>query len=169
MTLNGITSSLRDWAATIRKWKDFRQKTGAWPFFSIVASLLHTMGYVVGIVFLIWYSEKHRWSNNHFALILVVVLLPYVFVWAWLQNRIYMGELRHTESQRGSTFNFGHTHRPIHHKNERETAIVRKDRGGAWSQLVAASSRIDNAIFITFLVFIAAAIIAKILFWILGW
>jgi hypothetical protein len=169
MTLYGMTSSLRDWATTIRKWKDFRQKTGTWPVFSIAASSLHTMGYIVGIVFLIWYSEKHRWSNNHFALILVVVLIPYVFVWAWVQNKNYIGELRRAKSQRGINFDFGHAHSPSHHKNESETAIVRKGRGGSWAQLVAASSQIDNGIFITFLVFIAATIIAKTLFWILGW
>jgi hypothetical protein len=169
MTLYGITSSLRDWAATIRKWKEFRRETGTWPLLSIVASSLHTMGYVVGVVFLIWYSEKHRWSNNHFALILLVVLLPYVFVWAWFQNKIYLSELRRARSQRGSNSDFGHSHSPIHHKNKTETATARKYRGRTWSQLVAASSQIDNAIFITFLVFVAATIIAKTLFWLFGW
>jgi len=71
MTLYGITTSLKDWAATIRKWKEFRHETGVWPLLSIVASSLHTMGFAVGGGFLVWYSVEHRWSKNHFALILV--------------------------------------------------------------------------------------------------
>src|SRR5690348_7389293 len=115
MTLYGITSSLRDWAATLRKWREFRQETGTWPLLSIVASLLHAMSLVVGGGYLIWYAGEHNWSKNHFALILCVVLLPYVLVWAWLQNKIYIGEVRRARHQLGMNSDLGHSHDPIHH------------------------------------------------------
>lgn len=149
MTLFGITSSLRDWAATIRKWKEFRRETGTWPFFSIVASSLHTIGFVVGVGFLIWYGGEHRWSNNHFGLILLVSLLPYVVVWARLQGKIYSFELRRRGRLRGSNPDFRNSHSPIHHKS----ATARNNTARTWSQLVGASWHIDNAIFIVFIVF----------------
>ncbi len=169
MTLYGITSSLRDWAATIRKWKEFRQQTGTWPLFSIVASSLHTLGFLVGGVFLIWYAEEHRWSNNHFALVLLVVLLPYVFVWAWLQNKIYLGEVRRARLRGRSNSDFEHSLGSIHHKLKAERATASENRARGWSQLVDASWHIDNAVFIIFLVFLAATVFAKALFWLFGW
>ena len=169
MSLYGITTSLRDWAATIRKWKEFRHRTGAWPFFSIAASSVHTIGFVVGVGFLIWYAGEHRWSNNHFGLILLVLLLPYVFVWAWLRDRIYLFELRRAGHPMGSNPDFGHSDGPIHHKSDVESATARNNRARPWSQLVDASWHINNAIFIIFIVFSAAAIFAKVLFWLFGW
>jgi hypothetical protein len=169
MNLYWITSSLRDWAATIRKWKEFKQETGTWPLFSIVASTLHTLGFLVGGAFLIWYSGEYRWSNNHFALILLVVLLPYVFVWAPIQNKIYLGEVRRARGQGRSNPDFGHGLGSIHHKLKAEGATVSKNRARGWSQLVDTSWQIDNAIFIIFLVFLAATIFAKALFWLFGW
>jgi hypothetical protein len=169
MTLYGITSSLRDWAATVRKWKEFKRETGTWPLLSIVASTLHTLGFAVVAVFLIWYSEEHRWSDNHFVLILLVVLLPYVFAWAWLQNKIYLVELRHARLQGRSNSDFGHSRGSIHHKIKAGGGTVSENSARGWSQLVDASWHTDNAMFIVFLVFLAATIFAKVLFWLLGW
>jgi hypothetical protein len=169
MPLYGITSSLRDWAATVRKWKEFRLETGTWPVFSIVASTLHTLSLVVGGAFLIWYSGEHRWSNNHFALVLLVVLLPYMFVWAWLQNKIYLSEVRRARDHHGSNSDFGHGLDLIHHKIKAENATASEGRARGWSQLVDSSWHIDNSILIIFLVFLAATIFARALFWLFGW
>lgn len=169
MNLYSITSSLRDWAATIRKWKEFKQETGTWPLFSIVASTLHTLGFLVGGVFLIWYSGQHRWSNNHFALILLVMVLPYVFLWASLQNGIYLGEVRRARGQGRSNLDFGHGLDSIHHKLKAESATVSKNQAWGWSQLVDTSWHLDNAIFIIFLVFLVAMIFARALIWLFGW
>jgi hypothetical protein len=169
MTLFETTSSLRDWAATIRKWKQFRQQTGKWPLFSIVASLLHTIVLVVGGVFLIWYGDEQGWSKNRFALILLGALLPFVFVWAWLHDKIYLSELRRARRQMGSNSEFEPGHGRIHHKSKTEAGTARKDRERVWNHLVSSSGRIDSMIFMTFLVFVAAAIIAEGLVWLLGW
>jgi hypothetical protein len=171
MTLYTITSSLRDWAATIRKWKEFKQETGTWPLLSIVSSSLHTIGFIVGGGFLTWYSGEHRWSTNRFTLILVAVTIPYVLVWSWLRDRIYVGEIRRARLRLGHNPNFVRSREPLHHKREREMDNLTSPKGrtGNWSKLLATSWQIDNAIFIIFLTFVAAAIIAKTLFWLLGW
>lgn len=169
MSLFEITSSLRDWAATLRKWKQFRQQTGKWPLFSIVASLLHTIVLVVGGVFLIWYGDQQGWSKNRLTLILLVVLLPFVLVWAWLHDKIYLSELRRARRHPGTNSEFDPGHRRIHQLNKTEAVTARKDRARAWTRLVSSSGRIDSIIFTTFLVFVAAVVIAKGLFGFLGW
>ena len=155
--MSPITSSL-----FLLRWKEFRRRTGKWPFFSIVASTLHTASFIIGGAFLIWYSGEQRWSGNHFILILLAVCFPYVFVWAWLQNKIYLSELRRAGVHERSSSDFEHGLHSMHHKTTANSAQ-------GWSQLVDASRHVDNAIFIIFLVFLAAAIVAKAIFWLLGW
>jgi len=162
ISLYRITSDLRDWAATIRKWKEFRRRTGKWPLFSIVASILHTASFIFGGAFLIWYSVEQGWSKNHFLLILLAVISPYVFVWAWLQKKIYLSELRRAGVHGWSGSDVGHEFHSMRHKTT-------TNRTGGWSQLVDASWCIDNAIFVILLALFAAAIIAKATFWLLGW
>jgi hypothetical protein len=168
MTLYGITSSLRDWAATVRKWKEFRQETGTWPLLSILASSLHTMGFVVGVLYLIWYSEKHRWTTNHFTLILVAVSVPYVFVWAWLRDKIYGAEIRRARGQLGDKDSW-RSRAALHHQRQTERFATAKSGSGNWTNIHDASWHIDNAIFMIFLTFVATTIFAKILFWLFGW
>jgi hypothetical protein len=133
-----------------------------WPLFSIVASTLHTASFIFGGVFLIWYSEKQRWSKNHFVLILLPVSFAYVFLWAWLQDKIYASELRRAGVDGRNSSNFEHGLHPVHHKATMKT-------GEGWSRLVDASWHIDNAILIIFIAFLAGTIIAKAIFWLLGW
>src|SRR5882762_7881466 len=163
MGIYSITTSLRDSAATIRKWKEFRRETGTWPVLSIVASSLRIIGFVVGGAFLIWFSEKHRWSKNHFALILLAVVLPYVFAWAWLQDKIYLGEIRRARRKRGNDSDFDQSRAALHRKSNTEKVIPVKDRGGSWSKLVAASWQIDNAIFLIFLSIVAVVIAGQLI------
>ena len=169
MTLYEISTSLRDWAATIRKWKEFRQRAGKWPLFSIVASTLHTSSFIVGGAFLVWYSGKQRWSESHFVLIMLAILLPYVFVWAWLQNKIYLSGSRRAGLQGWSNRNVEHGHGLMHHKIKPESARVNENRAPGWSHLTDVSWHIDNAIFIIFLVLLAATFMVKAIFWLFGW
>ena len=54
MGIHPITSSLRESAAAVRKWKEFRRQTGHWPLLSIAASLFQIIVFVVRGGFLIW-------------------------------------------------------------------------------------------------------------------
>jgi hypothetical protein len=169
VTLYQLTSSLRDWAATIRKWKEFKHRTGQWPLLSILASTLHTASYLVGGAFLIWYSEKQHWSESRFIVILLAGFLPYVFVWAWLQNKIYLGELRRSGLPAQSNSDFEPSLGAKHHRTKVETEKNSRKRARGWDQLADASWHVDHAIFIIFVVFLAATMFAKALFWLFGW
>ncbi|MBZ5660675.1 MAG: hypothetical protein LAO08_09730 [Acidobacteriia bacterium] len=169
MSLYTTATTLRDWAATVGQWRHFKQETGTWPLISIAASSFHTLGFVAGVGFLIWYREKHRWNENHFILILAAVLLPYVFTWDWLRDKIYVGELRRVMRQRGDNSDFRRNRPVLHRENKTESFAHAKGRAGNGSRFVSATLWIDNAMFVVFLALIAASIIARAIFWILGW
>jgi drug/metabolite transporter (DMT)-like permease len=78
----------------VRKWKEFRRQTGHWPLLSIAASLFQIIVFVVGGGFLIWYSGEHHWTKNRFALILVAVVVHFVLMWGWLQDKLHLGEIQ---------------------------------------------------------------------------
>jgi hypothetical protein len=69
-------SIVRDCAATIKTWKEFKHRTGQWPVLSIAASLLGIAACIVGIAFLVWYSDERHWSKNMFALVLIGIGVP---------------------------------------------------------------------------------------------
>lgn len=169
MSLYTIATTLRDWAATTEKWKKFWEETGSWPVLSIAASLLHTFGFVFGAGFLIWYSGKHRWTNNHFVLILAAALFPYIFGWNWLRRRIYLGELRRARHEPATCA----THERAgagHHREVTTLPVnVTKSKKGRPAGLMDAAWQIDRGIFIVFIAFVAAGIVAKAIFWIFGW
>ena|ERR1700680_4027167 len=100
MSIYSAPRILRGAAATLRKWKEFRDQTGEWPVLSIAASLFEITLFVVGGGFLIWYSQEHHWSKNRFALILITAGLPFALGWGWIQDKIYLGERRRARHAR---------------------------------------------------------------------
>ena len=89
----------RDAAASIRRWREFKRRTGEWPLASIVASLLQITVFIIGGAFLLVYGGRHGWSKDRFALVFILMLVPFVFLWGSLQDRIRLAEVRRAHAR----------------------------------------------------------------------
>jgi hypothetical protein len=88
----GSLSALRHNLATVRKWKEFKHRTGKWPLFSIIAAISEYAILAVIVGFLIWYSGEKHWSKNRFGLVILSPVLAVVLISGWLRDRIWIAE-----------------------------------------------------------------------------
>lgn len=86
--------SLRGLAETLRDWKRYKDQTGEWPAFSIIASAVHGIMLFSCAAFLVWFGFQHHWSGTRFLVIVLLLALPGVILWDWVQKRIRLREIR---------------------------------------------------------------------------
>ena len=86
--------SLRRLAETRRDWKRYKGQTGEWPALSIIADAVHGIMLFSGAAFLVWFGFQHNWSKTRFLVIVLLLALPEVILWDWVQKRIRLREIR---------------------------------------------------------------------------
>src|SRR5581483_380145 len=89
---------VRSHAAT---WQQFNRRTGSWPMLSIVTYCLRWTLMLTGVVVTIWYGNaKHDWTRTQGELAIVLIYVPFWFLWrlveriAWNRNLRAAGRLR---------------------------------------------------------------------------
>jgi hypothetical protein len=85
--------SVRRLRATLRDWRDFRDRTGNWPLLTIGFSFCHLFTDLATLALLIWYSEVYRWTKVEFVLVILPLTLVDVLLSDWLARRIRIFEL----------------------------------------------------------------------------
>src|SRR6202023_2301671 len=86
--------SLRRLAETLRDWKRYKGQTGEWPALSIIAYAVHGIMLFNSAAFLVWFGFQHNWSKTRFLVIVLLLALPEVISWDWVQKRIRLREIR---------------------------------------------------------------------------
>src|SRR6266853_262852 len=79
--------SLRRLAETLRDWKRYKGQTGEWPALSIIAYAVHGIMLFSCAAFLVWFGFQHNWSKTRFLVIVLLLALPEVILWDWVQKR----------------------------------------------------------------------------------
>jgi len=86
--------SLRRLAETLRDWKRYKGQTGEWPALSMIAYAVHGIMLFSCAAFLVWFGFHHNWSKTRFLVIVLLLALPEVILWDWVQKRIRLREIR---------------------------------------------------------------------------
>lgn len=94
MTIFGLIDAIKNARATLRDWREYRRDIGRWPLLSMMA---HSAYFVVLVALAIWlipYSSRHAWSRSRFFWTLILIVVPYMIVWSWLDRKIELKETR---------------------------------------------------------------------------
>jgi hypothetical protein len=86
--------SLRRLAETLRDWKRYKGQTGEWPALSIIAYAVHGIMLFGCAAFLVWFGFRRNWSGTRFLVIVLLLALPEVILWDWVQKSIRLREIR---------------------------------------------------------------------------
>lgn len=94
--------SLRRFLATVRKWRQFKAETGAWPVLSMLVHIVHAIFLLGWAGFLIWLGFSYGWGVIKVLLILAPLLLVDAFVGEWIAGKIRLYELRRHRRRRNN-------------------------------------------------------------------
>ncbi len=84
--------------------REYKQRTGAWPVFSIV---MHVMRYVLMFVIvsaLFWYGRLHAGSATQVSLGFLLLAPLFILLWTLLESLIWNYELRRKQLTSRGTF-----------------------------------------------------------------
>jgi hypothetical protein len=86
--------TIRRIQATLIEWRDFKLRTGHWPIASVtLAGFLNAL-LLVGMGFLVWFSNNHGWAKSRLLLVLAGPVIVWVFGGSWLREKVWLTELR---------------------------------------------------------------------------
>jgi hypothetical protein len=85
---------MSDSRATLRGWAEYRRSTGRLPWQSIMIHFLNWVVVLSGMAFLIWWDQRNHWSQWKFVGVMLLVGLPYVFLWSSLNRRVKLNQMR---------------------------------------------------------------------------
>lgn len=85
---------IQDGRATLRGWAEYKHQTGKLPWVSITVHFSNLVIVLSGIVFLVWCGGKYQWSRWQFVGILVLVGLPYGFLWSSIKGKVKLNQIR---------------------------------------------------------------------------
>ena len=72
----------------------YKERTGAWPVFSMTAFATRYVLMLAVISGLFWYGRLHAMNGTRVTIYALVALLPFIFVWNILETLVWNYDLR---------------------------------------------------------------------------
>jgi len=84
-----------DIRAHLANWRRFQRATKPLPVLSILTFLTRFLIMIAGVVTALWYGvARHGWTEGHYYLISLAVMLPIVFLWFLVERIAWNHDLR---------------------------------------------------------------------------
>ena len=78
----------------IANWSRFKQQMKVWPWLSITTYITRFVLLIGGVIFAVRYVGRHGMTKDQGIIYLLVVLVPFVFVWLFVERAVWNHELR---------------------------------------------------------------------------
>jgi hypothetical protein len=96
--------SVRNITSQNAAFKEYRQRTGAWPVLSIAVYAARFVLMFAAISFVFWYGQLHAESNKKVAIGFLLLALPGIFLWTALETFVWNYDLRRKQLTSPGTY-----------------------------------------------------------------
>jgi hypothetical protein len=92
--LSTFKKMYKDGRKTVHWWAVYKRQTGSWPWFSIAIHFMNWVVSLAGLVFLIWWGDRHHLSRWQFLGMFLLVSLPYLILEEWAKKTVKLNYVR---------------------------------------------------------------------------
>jgi len=92
--MTGFQSPIPNIRSHAANWAQFKKSTSVWPVLSITVYVLRFVIVIGGAVSAVQYAVRHDLTKNQGLFYLLVVLVPSIFAWLFVERAVWNHELR---------------------------------------------------------------------------